>query len=71
MPRGRKPGWAERGEKGGRPKGSYKEESEKGRKTLFKSFTVSCHPEEYIKIKELSEQSGKTVSRFLVESVIG
>ena len=31
------------------------------------SFSISCQPEELTKIKELAEQSGKTVSRFLLD----
>lgn len=35
------------------------------------SFCVSCQPEELAKIKELAEKSGKTVSRLLLDAVLG
>ena len=31
------------------------------------SFSVSCQPEELQKVKDLAGQSGKTVSRFLLD----
>ena len=59
---GRKTGWAERGEKGGRPKGSVKEGSRP-----FRSFSVSCHHDEYDIIRKKAEEKGVSISRFLVE----
>ena len=64
MPRGRQKGWAERGEAGGRPKGSVKPADEH---KVYKNFTVSCLPNEYEKIKALALQEGKTLSRYLVD----
>ena len=69
MPRGRKKGWAERGEKGGRPKGSFKEGAA-GRVKKFKTFSVACSEEEYQKVKEKASQSGLTVSRFLIDTAL-
>lgn len=33
------------------------------------SFSVSCQPEELEKLKELVKESGKTMSRFILDSV--
>lgn len=45
---------------GGRKKGS-------GTGTKRVSFCVSCQPEELTEIKRLAQESGKTVSRFLLD----
>ncbi len=34
-------------------------------------FQVSCQPEEREKIKKLAEESGKTVSAFIIEKILG
>lgn len=34
------------------------------------SFCVSCQPEELERVKQLAEESGKTVSRFLLDAVL-
>lgn len=34
------------------------------------SFCVSCQPEELQQIKELAEEAGKSVSRFLLDAVL-
>ena len=49
---------------GGRKKGS-------GDGTKRVSFSVSCQPEELATIKKLAEQSGKNVSRFLLDLALG
>ncbi len=49
---------------GGRKKGS-------GDGTKRVSFSVSCQPEELAAIKKLAEQSGKNVSRFLLDLALG
>ena len=69
MARGRTKGWSERGEKGGRPKGSFKEGAT-GRRKVYKNFTVSCLPSEYDSIKQMAEEKDKTISRLLVDSVL-
>ena len=69
MARGRTKGWAERGEKGGRPKGSTKEGAT-GRLKQYKTFSVSCLPSEYERIRKKAEEQNKTISRLLVEAVI-
>jgi len=55
---------------GGRPKGSPNKGTELGRKTIFKSVTISGSPEEVEKIKQLAEASGKSVSRFIIEKIL-
>lgn len=54
----------------GRPKGSPNKGTELGRKTIFASVTISGSPEEVAKIKELAKESGKSVSRFIIESIL-
>ena len=68
MPRGRTKGWAERGEKGGRPKGSVKEGAT-GRLKPYKTFSVSCPLDEYERVKAKAEEQNKTISRFLLDAV--
>ena len=68
MPRGRTKGWAERGEKGGRPKGSFKEGAT-GRLKEYKTFSVSCPVEEYEAVRAKAEAQGKTISRLLLDAV--
>lgn len=48
----------------GRPQGSVKPAEER---TRYKTFSISCRPSEYERIKYLSQESGKTISRFLVD----
>lgn len=55
---------------GGRPKGSPNKGTELGRKTIFKSVTISGSPEEVDKIKQLAESSGKSISRFIIEKIL-
>lgn len=67
--RGRRKGWSERGENGGRPKGSRNAAPKKERKQ-FKTFSISCSEQEYETIKALALRNGLTVSRLLVGAVI-
>lgn len=48
----------------GRPKGSVKPA---GQRSRYKTFSVSCHPSEYDRIKYQAEESNKTISRYLVD----
>lgn len=34
------------------------------------TLALSCQPEEAAKVKELAKQAGKTVSRFILDSVL-
>lgn len=54
----------------GRPKGSPNKGTELGRKTVFKTFSVSGYPEEIDAIKALAAESGKSVSRFIIETIL-
>lgn len=56
MPRGGKR------EGAGRPFGTTR-----GRTVEYKTISISALPEEVERIKELAKESGKTVSRYLVE----
>ncbi len=58
---GRKAGWSERGEAGGRPATGVRRVS----------FSVSCQPEELEAVKAAAAKAGKTVSRFLLDLAIG
>lgn len=55
---------------GGRPKGSPNKGTELGRKTIFKSTTISGSPEEIDALKILAEENGKSLSRFVIESLL-
>lgn len=57
-------------EGGGRPKGSPNKGTELGRKTQFKNLSVSGYPEEIEEIKKLAKESGKSVSKFIIESIL-
>ena len=50
-----------------RTKGSKNKKMAQSRITIFKSLTIAGTPEEIEKIKELSKQSGKSISRFLID----
>lgn len=58
---GRKADWSTRGEGGGRKKGIN---------VIFKTITISLHEDEAEKLKELAEASGKSMSRFVYESIV-
>lgn len=55
---------------GGRPKGSPNKGTELGRKTIFKTASISGSPEEIEALKKLAEQSGKSFSRFIIETIL-
>lgn len=54
----------------GRPKGSPNKGTELGRKTIFKTTTISGSPEEIDRLKQLAEASGKSFSRFIIETLL-
>ncbi len=54
----------------GRPKGSPNKGTELGRKTIFKTTTISGSPEEIDELKRLAELAGKFLSRFVIETII-
>lgn len=58
---GRKAGWSERGEGGGRPKGI---------KVHYKTLSISLKEEEAEKLRGLADASGKSLSRFIYESIV-
>lgn len=41
-----------------------------GRKVIYKTVSISGLPEEIEAMKKLSAQSGKTFSRFIIESIL-
>ena len=41
-----------------------------GRKAIYKTVSISGTPEEIEQLKQLAEKSGKTFSRFIIESFI-
>ncbi len=41
-----------------------------GRKIIFKTASISGTPEEIEQLKKLAEKSGKSFSRFIIESFI-
>ncbi len=47
----------------GRPIGTTKE-------TVTKKMTITIYPEEQDKIRELAENAGKTVSRYLIDKAL-
>ena len=54
----------------GRPKGSPNKGTELGRKTIYKTFSISALPEDYEKIKELAEKENLTISKLVVKKVL-
>lgn len=54
----------------GRPKGSPNKGTELGRKTPFKTVSISGSPEEIEALKSLAMKSGKSFSRFVIESLL-
>lgn len=55
----------------GRPKGAKNKTPAQGRKTPYKNITVSGSPEEIEELKKLAEASEKSLSRFVLESLLG
>lgn len=41
-----------------------------GRQTIYKTVSISGTPEEIEQLKKLAEKSGKTFSRFIIESFL-
>lgn len=41
-----------------------------GRKIIYKTVSISGTPEEIEQLKQIAEKSGKTFSRFIIESFI-
>ena len=64
------PTWGGKRPGQGRPKGSPNKGTELGRKTIFKSVTISGSPEEVEELKRLATESGKSVSRFIIETIL-
>ena len=65
------PNWGGKRQGQGRPKGSPNKGTELGRKTIFRSLTISGSPSEIEQLKELAQKSGKkSVSRFIIESLL-
>lgn len=62
--------WGGRRSGQGRPKGSPNKGTELGRKTIFKSVTISGSPAEVDELKRLANEAGKSVSRFIIESIL-
>ena len=54
----------------GRPKGSPNKNTELGRKTIFQTVSVSGKPEEIEALKKLAAESGKSLSRFVIEFIL-
>lgn len=55
----------------GRPKGSKNRIHAEGRKTLFKSITVSGYPDEIAKIQKAAAEKGMSVSRYIIDRCLG
>lgn len=47
--------------------GSKNKKPAEGRKTIYKTISISALPEEVEKLKEIVEKSGKTISRYLID----
>lgn len=50
-----------------RPKGAKNKNPAQGRKTVFKTMSISGKPEEIEYLKQLAEKKGKTVSRLVLD----
>lgn len=50
-----------------RPKGAKNKNPAQGRKTVFKTMSISGKPEEIEYLKQLAEKNGKTVSRLVLD----
>ncbi len=55
--------------RGGKRKGAGRPVGTK-KNNLTKKMTITIYPSEQETIKQLAEKAGKTVSRFLIESVL-
>lgn len=65
------PNWGGKRPGQGRPKGSPNKGTELGRKTIFKSTTISGSPEEIDALKKLAADSGMSLSRLVIETLLG
>lgn len=50
----------------GRPKGAKNKKEAGGTKRV--SFSVSCQPEQFARLKEIAKEKGIPLSRFIMES---
>ena len=57
---GRKSGWSDRGERGGRP-ATGKE---------YKNHSIAATPDEIEQIKQQASSAGKSVSRYIIDIVL-
>ncbi|WP_296333963.1 hypothetical protein [uncultured Treponema sp.] len=55
--------------KRGRPKGSPNKGTELGRKTIFKTMSISGRPEEMDALKNLAKARNKSVSKLVFEAL--
>ena len=62
--------WGGKREGSGRPKGARNKTPAGGRKTLFKSKSVTGYPEEIAELEKMAEASGKPFSRFVIEALL-
>lgn len=62
--------WGGKREGSGRPKGAKNKNPAGGRRTLFKSKSVTGYPEEIEQLEKMAEASGKSFSRFVIESLL-
>ena len=62
--------WGGKREGSGRPKGAKNKNPANGRKTLFKSKSVTGYPEEIAELEKMAEASGKSFSRFVIEDLL-
>lgn len=53
-----------------RPKGSKNKIPAQGRKTIFKTFSVSALPEQYEKIKALAEKENLSISKLIIKKLL-
>ena len=54
-----------------RTKGSKNVKPAQGRKTIYKTFSISALSEDYEKIKELAEKENLTISKLVIKKVLG
>lgn len=52
------------------PKGSKNKNPAQGRKTIFANTTISGYPEEIEQLKQKAKAAGKTVSRYVLDSLL-
>lgn len=53
-----------------RPKGSKNKKPAQGRKIIYKTFSISCLPEDYEKIKTLAESEKLSISKLVLKSIL-